>query len=194
MSDRFLDILRHGEAAGGARFRGRRDDPLTAAGQGQMWSVAAGEHAWDAVISSPARRCAEFGEALAAKRGLPFEIWSELGERSFGRWDELTAVDIAPADLEAFWADPVGFTPPGGEPFLDFHGRASSAWGRLLATRWARPLVVAHGGLVRVVIGQVLELPFASLGLVEVPNGCLTRIRVPAPPGRPSLVFHRGPP
>ncbi|MGH8626386.1 MAG: hypothetical protein ACREYC_14335 [Gammaproteobacteria bacterium] len=35
----FIDLRRHGEAEGGARYRGSTDDPLTAEGWAQMWAA-----------------------------------------------------------------------------------------------------------------------------------------------------------
>ena len=39
MPDTIVDLIRHGEPAGGQRYRGHRvDDPLTEKGWSQMWN------------------------------------------------------------------------------------------------------------------------------------------------------------
>ncbi len=211
MTDRFADLLRHGEPVGGGRFRSASDDPLTAGGTAAMTAAAASAWAgawadawagawagagagagagWDRVLSSPARRCAGFAADLAGARGLPLEVWPELRERGWGAWEGLTAEQIPVADLARFWADPAGFTPTGAEPLAEFHRRIRSAWGRILAGPARHPLVVTHGGAVRSILGSVLDLPDADLILIEVPYACLTRLRLPAAPGRPSLMAH----
>lgn len=191
MTDRFADLLRHGEPAGGGRFRGDREDALTPLGDAQMRvALDSARAAWDLVLTSPARRCAAFAEELARGRGLPLEFWPDLRERGWGDWEGRTAEQIPAADLARFWADPVGFTPPGAEPFGTFSERVLTAWRRLLAHPARYPLVITHGGVVRVVLGLVLDLPPSSLVLLEVPYACLTRLRLPEGAGRSSLMAH----
>ncbi|MFE8034993.1 histidine phosphatase family protein [Thiohalocapsa marina] len=209
MSEQFIDLLRHGEVQGGACFRGDRDDPLTPAGWGQMRQATATDgSAWGRVISSPARRCSDFARHLADTAGLPFETRTAFRERGFGDWEGLTAAQIPAEALDAFWSDPVGYTPPGAEPFDAFRTRVLDGWRDLQQpqpSNWApgRPyssppspphsLLVTHGGVIRMLVAEVLRMPPDAVLLLEVPHACLTRIRVPARPWRPSLVFHRTP-
>jgi alpha-ribazole phosphatase len=189
--DRFADLLRHGEPEGGPRFRGTADQGLTRCGVVAMQrTVAAAGSVWDLILTSPARRCAGFAEHLAHAHGLPLEVWGDLRERDWGDWEGCTASGIPAADLDRFWTDPEGFTPPGAEPLATFSGRVLAAWQRLLGHSARRPLVITHGGVLRVVLGAVLELPAASLPLIEVPYACLSRLRLPSGAGRPSLVAH----
>jgi alpha-ribazole phosphatase len=195
LPERCVDLLRHGEVVGGPCFRGSRDDPLTERGWAELLgatqSIADGP-GWDALLCSPMRRCAEFAHALGAKQGLPVTTLPGLGERHFGDWEGLPAAALPAADLAAFWQDPIGFTPPGAEPFADFRARVLAAWGQVQAGAGERTLVVTHGGVVRVIVGDVLSLPATSLLLLEVPHACRTRIRLPRGAGLPSLVSHGG--
>lgn len=197
MTDRFVSLLRHGEPQGGCRFRGGHDDPLSDAGWAQMWAqVRCGglEHQLTRVVSSPARRCLEFAEALAETRGLPLALRAALGERCFGDWEGLAAHEIPAAELTRFWDDPVGYTPPNAETFAAFRARVLAGWGEVLAGDDAHTLVVTHGGGVRVILAEVLGLADASGILLEVPPAALSRLRVPMAPGRPSLMLHCGTP
>lgn len=189
--ERFIDLLRHGEVCGGARYRGSSDDPLTDAGWEQLRAVAVAQPDWDAVIASPARRCLEPARELARARSLPLKVWPEIGERRFGAWENRRAADIPLEELKRLWADTVGCTPPGAEPFADLSARVTAAWERLLGLPFARPLLVTHGGVIRILVGRVLGVPDQRLLLIEVPHASLSRIRVPAA-GLPSLVFHAG--
>jgi alpha-ribazole phosphatase len=193
MMDRFVDLLRHGEPEGGGRFRGGSEDPLSPAGLAQMQAAVAvsgdGAPPWDLVVTSPTRRCAAFAEALSLGRGLPLEVWRDLGERCWGDWEGRAADQIPSADHSRFWADPVGYTPHGAEPFAAFRERGLRAWDALLAHPARHPLVVTHGGVLRVVLGAVLDMPPAALILIEVPYACITRLRLPEG-GRPSLMVH----
>jgi alpha-ribazole phosphatase len=195
-----VDLLRHGEPAGGPRFRGDTDDPLSELGWQQMRAAAGPHPDWQAVVSSPLRRCADFAEWLAgtlppfAKGGI--EVESRFAEIAFGEWEGRTAQELletSPDALAAFWRDPVAHTPPGGEPFDAFAMRVVAAWDALLARHEGRSVVlVTHAGVIRLVLAHVLGMPLANLFRVEVPFAGLSRIRVE---GRgadalPQLVFH----
>lgn len=193
MSDRFLTFVRHGEVAGGPRFGRSTDLTLTARGHAQLALVLEPPARWDAVASSPALRCRSPAEDLAQRLRLPLVIDPELAERDFGAWDGLPAEALDPADLARFYADPVGFTPPGAEPLGDFVARVGRAFRRRIDAGAGHGLVLTHGGVIRAVLAEVLSLPLAALLLIEVPHACVTRIRVPVAPWRPSLIAHGGP-
>lgn len=195
MADRLVDLLRHGEVQGGGRFRGSHDDPLAEQGWGQMRAAiaadaAAGQASWDRILHSPALRCAAFAQELAALRQLPSAPMPDFRERGFGAWEGLRADQIPIEDLSRFWTDPLGYDPPDAEPFADFCERVRHGWQQLLAGDDANPLIVTHGGVIRVIIGEVLGLAADALLLLEVPPACRTRLRVPTGGGRPSLIRH----
>ena len=190
MTDRFLLLLRHGEVQGGGRFRGGQDDPLSDTGWAQLRRAAAREPELTRILSSPSRRCAEFARTLAAERGLPLALVEALGERRFGDWEGLAADQIPAAQLTRFWDDPVGYTPPGAEPFMDFRRRVLDAWQTLREGDEPHTLVLTHGGVLRVILAKILGMADCAGLLLEVPYACLTRVRLPAPPGRPSLMAH----
>lgn len=186
-----IDLLRHGDCIGGPCFRGVRDDPLSSAGWQQMEEATAGLSGLSRVISSPARRCAEFAASLSARLGLPLVLMDQLRERDFGDWEGLSAAAIPAAEFARFLADPAGFNPPNAEPFADFRARVLGGWQALCASPSPHTLLITHGGVIRVLIAEVLGMADKALPCLEVPPGCLTRIRLHPPPGRPSLVFHR---
>lgn len=198
MTDRFVTLLRHGEVQGGARFRGGHNDALSDIGWAQMRAVAAREaqgsvdpqHRWDRILSSPARRCAEFARRLAEERGLPLSLSRDFAERRFGAWEGLAAHQIPPVELERFWDDPAVYTPPGAEHFVDFRDRVLAGWAALQDDPAPHTLVVTHGGAIRVIAAAVLGLTDPSGILIEVPPACVTCLRLPRSPGQPSLMAH----
>ena len=192
MSDRFVALLRHGEVQGGRRFRGGRDDPLSDRGWEQMSEAVALGPPWNHVVCSPAARCSGFARRFAREAGLPLTSLDAFGERRFGQWEGLAANQIPADELARFWDDPVGFTPPGAEPYTGFRDRVLAGWRGLLSEPGAHRLLVTHGGVVRVILADLLRMPDAAAILIEVPPACLTRLRIPASPGRPSLMSHGG--
>lgn len=194
VGDRFITLLRHGEPLGGGRFRGSTDDAPSAAGRCQI--EAAGRRALEAqpatcrIIASTARRCAEPARRLAEANRLSLALSEAFAERHFGDWEGLGAERIPAPDLARFWADPSGYTPPGAEPFDAFRARVLAAWDALASTPHGDELVITHGGVIRVVLAEILAMADPAGLLIEVPYACATRIRVPALPGRPSLISH----
>lgn len=177
-----LDLLRHGETEQGGGFRGRIDDALTAHGWQQM-RAAVGEVApWQGVVSSPLQRCAAFADELAGRHGLPLQLEDGLRELDFGAWEGRSAAELWETDADAlgrFWADPYAFTPPQGEPLVDFESRVLGAIARLQRQYADRHLLlVTHGGVMRLLLARARGLPREGLLQVEVGHAALQRLRV----------------
>ncbi|MGH8433661.1 MAG: alpha-ribazole phosphatase family protein [Pseudomonas sp.] len=180
-----LDLLRHGETELGGGFRGSLDDALTANGWAQMRAAVADAGPWDQIISSPLQRCAAFARELAEQRGVALQVENDLRELHFGAWEGRSAaalMETQAAELGLFWADPYAFTPPEGEPMLQFAERVLAATGRL-AARFAgqRLLLVTHGGVMRLLLAQARGLPREQLLQVEVGHGALFKLDVATP-------------
>ena len=179
-----LDLLRHGETERGGGFRGRIDDALTAEGWRQMRAAVGAPAPWQALVSSPLQRCAAFAAELAARHGLPLQLEDGLRELDFGAWEGQSAAELWQRDADAlgrFWNDPYAFTPPDGEPLVDFEARVLDAVARL-QQRYAgqRLLVVTHGGVMRLLLARARGLPRGDLLQVEVGHGALQRLCVGA--------------
>ena len=195
-ADRFVDLLRHGEAAGGFRLRGSTDDPLTPQGEQQMRRALAGEPPWTRIVTSDLQRCSGFATALAEEFEIPLAVEPRLREIDFGEWEGCEVEALWARDAErvtAFWNAPFSVPAPGGEDPQAMCGRVLAAW-RALATALVpgeHALVVSHGGPIRVILGEVLQIPDDALTRIEVAHASLSRIRLPAGEWPPSLVFHR---
>ncbi|RON06616.1 histidine phosphatase family protein [Pseudomonas brassicacearum] len=179
-----LDLLRHGETELGGGLRGSLDDALTAKGWEQMRAAVIDQGPWDRLVSSPLQRCARFAEELAERLGLPVELDKNLQELHFGVWEGQSAAALMETDAEAlglFWADPYGFTPPGGEPVIAFSERVLAAVERLnQAYAGERVLLISHGGVMRLLLAQARGLPREQLLNVEVGHGALFSLRIEA--------------
>ncbi|SDB61073.1 alpha-ribazole phosphatase family protein [Pseudomonas sp. NFACC13-1] len=179
-----LDLLRHGETELGGGLRGSLDDALTARGWEQMHTAVAQGGPWDRLVSSPLQRCARFAEQLGARLGVPVHVDKDLQELHFGAWEGRSAAALMETDSEAlgrFWADPYCFTPPDGEPVLEFSRRVLAAVERLHAAyAGQRILLVSHGGVMRLLLAQARGLPREQLLNVEVGHGALFSLTVSA--------------
>jgi alpha-ribazole phosphatase len=186
--DRFIhvDLLRHGETEGGARYRSVTDDPLTAAGWEQMWAAVDNDARWETIVTSPLIRCVEFARALASQRTLALRIDGRLREMDFGAWENRRAVELLETEPEAlarFWRDPWNHGPPNGESLQHVQARVLAAWHDIVAQR--RPaLLIGHGGPIRVILCHVLGHPLDKLLEIDVPHAARHRLRVHADESR----------
>ncbi len=190
-----IDLLRHGEVAGGAKLRGAgNDEPLSDRGWRQLQAAADAHGPWDLVVSSPLARCRRFAESFA---GAALVVDARLREFDFGDWDG-RALDTLWAErgdvLAAFLADPERVTPPNGETAAAFRARVRSAWQDLIARESdERILVVGHGGVLRQWLADALDAPMSAHARIEWPHGALSRLRAYLEPPQPpsvSLTFH----
>ena len=179
----WFDLIRHGEPEGGPRYRGTLDDPLSELGWSQMRAAVGPQEQWDCVLTSPMTRCQPFAAEVAAARGIELMVTPGLAEMSFGDWEGLTAAEIRqtmPGQLEAFWSDPIANPPANGEPMDAFYQRVTQTWAHWRhELEGKRVLVVAHGGVIRMVLAGVMGTPLdQAMGAVMVPYACRSRIRM----------------
>ncbi len=149
---------------------------------------------WELIISSPLLRCAHFAYELSQRLSIPMEQDKRLMEIDFGDWEGRTPEALfeeSPNSLNAFWQNPVDNPPPGGEPMILFQSRVESAWQDIqIHHKGKHLLIVAHGGVNRLIIGKVLGISQSHLFRMEWPFAAVSRVRLDE--GYPRLVFHCG--
>ncbi len=142
----------------------------------------AGTGAWDLILASPLARCADFARALSRQEGIPLRLDARLQEMDFGAWEGQSAADLMERDAEAlgrFWSDPLANTPPGAEPLTLFAARVLDLWSEILTRpEGERLLVISHGGVIRVILSQVLGRPLGRLLELEVGHASLNRLHI----------------
>ena len=190
--------MRHGEPVGGQRYRGSLDDPLSEQGWRQMRAVVGDCCPWDAVLSSPLIRCSAFARELSGQYSRPLKIISDLREIGFGSWEGLSVADIEakqPQALHRFWRDPVKHPPPDGETLPEFFARVTAAWNKLLVRYHGQHLLlVCHGGVIRMLLSYVLEIPLNRIWRLAVPYAAVSRVCIygSGVDANPLLMFHAG--
>ncbi|MBF0162150.1 MAG: alpha-ribazole phosphatase family protein [Magnetococcales bacterium] len=193
-----IDLLRHGEPEGGPKYRGSLDDPLSATGWAQMRAAVQGHPAWNAIYSSPLQRCARFAQTLGEELSIPVHLEPRWQEMHFGRWEGRTSSALLqeePHRLLQFWQDPLNHPPPEGEHLLDFQQRVQSGWEeRLQQQHNSHLLVVAHSGVIRMMLGLVLQMPLQNLSRLVVEYASVSRVRIDrvGEKAMPRLIFHAG--
>jgi broad specificity phosphatase PhoE len=181
-----LYLVRHGSVvdAERRRFIGRLDIPLSPLGEAQVSSLAARLAAGrlEAVSASELCRALRSAVILAAPHRLTPRLIPALREMAMGRWEGLTADEIAACDPETFseWMVRIGEVPfPEGESVRDLDARVWPAVEKILAEHGGGHVaLVAHGGTNRVVLCRALGLPlervlslgqdYAALSILEL--------------------------
>jgi len=175
-------LLRHGEVEGGTRFRGSTDDPLTSIGLQQMRDATKGECCWGQVVTSPLQRCTAFADDYAVQHQIPITREERIAELHFGAWEGCTPTELMVTQsvaLKRFWKNPLENTPPDAELLTDFISRVHNAWHDMMC-KYAgqRVLIVAHGGVIRVLLCYIQNQPIDRLLEIEVKHGDLFTISI----------------
>lgn len=181
-------LLRHGRIVQSSPrvFVGQRDLPLDEEGRRQLQFQGrrlAGLTIHRAVASDLSR-CVESARLLldaAGRPDLPVEPEPGLREITLGRWEGLTSEEVRArfgSEYERRGQDIAGTRPSGGESFEDLERRVWPLFETLCARvgDGERLLLVAHGGVNRVLICHLLGMPLARLFHLEQDYGCLNLI------------------
>lgn len=177
-----LLLVRHAEPDESMQDRcyGSLDVPLSAAGLRRAAAVgeALRDHDIAAVYTSPLERAFETARAIATAQGLEPIACDDLRELDFGELEGMRYDDIAAGhpELHRFWMDdPASVRFPGGEGLADLRRRVLTEAARIRARHAGEAVaVVAHGGVVRVVLADVLDLPDAAFFRLDQPYGALS--------------------
>lgn len=164
MVARTVTLVRHGQTERSAQmaYSGRLDVPLTNTGREQARQCAArlAGAGVDAVYTSPLVRARDTAQAIAAATGAPLVVDERLIEVDYGPFEGLDREGARAQLGQAFedWrADPFGSPVPGMEPLPGALQRARAATADALEA-CARPVLVGHQGILRIVLVALGEL------------------------------------
>lgn len=178
-------LIRHGQINGYENFPvyGHTDVDLTETGILQMEKMAERLRLveFKAIYSSDLKRSATGARLLACSHDAPLYFLPELREIYFGDWEGLTLSQIQkrfPEELKKRQADLVNYTiPGGGETVGHFSERINQCFERILAEQKENDLlIVAHGGVNRVILCNALGLDLTRIFNIHQDYGCLNII------------------
>jgi alpha-ribazole phosphatase len=177
-------LVRHGQVEGHEekRYNGQTDVPLTPLGKEQFAHLRErlrGEKI-GAVYSSDLSRCHIGAQVLAQPHGLQPVTCPALRELNMGKWEGITWNELKrlyPREWQARLDDIVHYRAPGGENLLDVLGRVRPRLREIVAAhRGQEVVVVAHGGVNRLILLDALGAPPERLFSVEQNYGCFNII------------------
>jgi alpha-ribazole phosphatase/probable phosphoglycerate mutase len=178
-------LIRHAEpdAAIHGRCYGSLDASLSQAGREQAARVAErlASEPFAVIYSSPRRRAIETGEAIATNHRLDVITVHDFRELDFGDFEGRTYDDIAATHPELYrqWMEtPTEVRFPNGESFAQMRVRVLRAYGGLLARHEHQTIgIVAHGGVIRIILADALGVPDANIFRIAQRYGALNLIR-----------------
>jgi alpha-ribazole phosphatase/probable phosphoglycerate mutase len=177
-------LVRHGQVEGfeEKRYNGQVNVPLTEVGKEQSKAISdnlSGVRV-DAIYSSDLERSKYCAELVAKTHGISSSAEPALRELHIGDWEGRTWAELqaaCPDDWRARLNDLVSYKVPGGESLQDAADRIRPCVQKALEQHQGKTIVVvAHGGVNRIVlldaIGATLEQAFS----IEQDYGCINII------------------
>jgi alpha-ribazole phosphatase len=168
-----LVLIRHAQPEMHGRIYGRLDPALSATGRAQAWALVAGLRGvqLEAVYASPLRRALETAEPLARELGVEVTIHPSLVDIDFGEWEGRSFEELEQSDPELYrsWmTQPTRTRFPGGENFGELQARVLAAFGEI-RRETASAAIVAHAGVNRIILGNVLGLADDAIFRLDQP-------------------------
>jgi broad specificity phosphatase PhoE len=124
-----------------------------------------------AVYCSGLTRAVQSAEIIAKPHSLSPVRIADLRERSFGLWEGMTFSEIKedyPNEFAAWAANPLAYSPMGGETTLAVRDRVIGAVDTILSEHAGQDVaVVAHGGVNRIILCHILGIPLENLFRIE---------------------------
>ncbi len=165
-----LILVRHGQSLGNAEqfMQGQMDTPLTELGRAQARALAKRLKTYDitAIYTSDLSRAHETARIVGAELGIEPIPDPRLREIDLGGWSGLTRDEVIARYPEEWnrWKEGKDIDHAGGESFSQFWLRIREALNEIVEKhRGETVLVVAHGGVTRMVASKVLGLGFREM-------------------------------
>jgi alpha-ribazole phosphatase len=167
-----LFLVRHGDTVDEETkkvFKGSLDIPLSERGRARIAraGVFLSRFPLDHIYTSALSRCIESGSIIAESHGLAAMTSAGLNELCFGSWEGLSFDEIAaeyPEEFQRWLSDPEINAPPAGETLREAHERVIAAFDAIVHAHRGQTLaVVAHGGVLRIILCALLDLKLSLL-------------------------------
>ena len=176
-------LIRHGQTDSNKSktFQGRTDTLLNESGLAQAQKL--GEYFknihLDAIYSSSLRRAQMTAQPLAGSHKLELKTRDELQEVAFGDWEGLDYEAINakwPGQIDIFFEKPGDVVPPNAEGFAAAKERAMQALREIIAAEGGEKdiAIVSHGGIIRLLICGLLDIPLNNLWRLNVHNASVS--------------------
>ncbi len=190
-------LLRHGKVNGAAALYGKTDIDVSSTIDDEILKTLINrQDKFELVLTSPLKRCLSLAQNFSRETGKPIVLINAMQEMDFGEYDGRAFDDIPYidpsckdkgdseqkpwADLEKFWQNPAEYSLPNAEQLSDFHQRVKHAWNTVLTKyKDENILLTTHGGVIRMILADVLDLNWKNAKLfnqLHIGNASITHI------------------
>ena len=122
---------------------------------------------FDVIFSSPLSRC----QILAKSFSEEIILDNRLKEFNFGDWEMKSWNEIPSEEIEPWYADFVETKTPNGESMQEMSARLFDFMNELRNTQHEKVLIVAHGGIIRLIWCYLLQIPIKNAFKIPVNYG-----------------------
>ena len=179
-----LYLIRHGEVEKAYHkvFGGRIDMELSPLGHEQVRALARFLRAAppDVMYSSPMRRVQQTLAPLAEETGLKPILMEGLREVDFGAWTGLSWDEVLQKHgVSAYsWLHQLeDGTIESAETVPEFRKRVEISLDQILAEATGKTVaVICHGGVIRMLLSILFDLPFRKMSMFEIEYASVTKI------------------
>ncbi len=125
------------------------------------------EHDFDLIYSSPLNRCQELAKIFSSD----FILDERLKEYNFGDWEMKSWDEIPSKEINPWYEDFVNVKTPNGESMQDMYDRLSEFMNDLRNQTVENILIVAHGGIIRLMWCYLMQIPIKNAFKIPVNYG-----------------------
>ncbi len=181
-----LYLIRHGETESNKqkRYQGWTESPLSAQGvlQAEKVGFFMAAQKIEGLYSSDLKRAVHTARVIGASSGLKPVVTPLLREIHFGEWEGQTFDEIEKtwgSEITAWLDDPFHVAAPGGETLGQVCVRMQSFLDQLAeqVPEGKRIAAVTHGGSIRALLYQVLNLDHSSFWDIKIDNASVSLLR-----------------
>jgi probable phosphoglycerate mutase len=176
-------LVRHGHVNNGneKRYLGRTDISLDAVGieQAKVLHEYFKTIPINAVFTSPLKRCLQTTRIVCEGQQLHYERVEAFTEIDMGDWENVPMAQIKSTYPELYAQRGENleyFTPPNGESFHDVAARARYAFDAITHHATGTILIVAHAGVNRTILANILGISINEMFCIEQPYACVNEL------------------
>ncbi len=178
-------LFRHGETANSkeVHFNGHFDVGLSVNGEDQFkeWAQVLKDEPFKAIYSSDLERTRLSARLLGEPHQLEPVSFPELRELCFGVWEGLSVTEVEkkfPQQLEKRMKNIEAFQVEGGETFEQLKERVVPRFEEIIAYHPNEQIaLVCHGGVNRVILSHLLEVPIKRIFRIKQDYAALNIIQ-----------------
>jgi len=174
-------LIRHGETdwSKEKRYQGKTDVPLSTEGKKQVRCLSRvfAQYEPHVVYTSTLSRTRESGTILCKSIAAPLKEDAQLNELNFGEWEGKTADELIKTQdpLYTKWMEGQLIKPPHGETVSSLRKRVKNFLQECIKTHKNKTVaIVSHGGVLRLLIIEILGLPQKNLFTFKVETGTMS--------------------